>query len=231
MSGAQQMLEQLFKSGLGLIDGQRGGGRSLDLRQLGGGAAAGGVLGLLLGSKRGRSLGGKALKVGSLAALGLLAYKAYQSWQSQQQPAAGAGAGAPAAAAVPPQLPAPSEELRSQALLRAMVGAAKSDGHLDERERGLLDEELERLQAEPELRRWLQAELARPLDPAQVAQAASSPELASEMYLASLLMVDETSFMERAYLDELARQLRLAPGLKAALETQAAEAASAASAT
>lgn len=230
MSGAQQMLEQLFKSGLGLIEGQRGGGRSLDLRQLGGGAAAGGVLGLLLGSKRGRSLGGKALKVGSLAALGLLAYKAYQSWQSQQQPAAGAGAVA-APAAVPPQLPAPSEELRSQALLRAMVGAAKSDGHLDERERGLLDEELERLQAEPELRRWLQAELARPLDPAQVAQAASSPELASEMYLASLLMVDETSFMERAYLDELARQLRLAPGLKAALETQAAEAAEAASAT
>ncbi|OYU26074.1 MAG: hypothetical protein CFE41_17755 [Burkholderiales bacterium PBB2] len=227
MSGAQQMLEQLFKSGLGLIEGQRGGGRSLDLRQLGGGAAAGGVLGLLLGSKRGRSLGGKALKVGSLAALGVLAYKAYQSWQSQQQPASGIGGagGAGAAASATPQLPAPSEELRSQALLRAMVGAAKSDGHLDERERGLLDAELERLQAEPELRRWLNAELARPLDPAQVAQAASSPELASEMYLASLLMVDETSFMERAYLDELTRQLRLPQGLKEALEAQAAQAA------
>lgn len=227
MSGAQQMLEQLFKSGLGLIEGQRGGGRSLDLRQFGGGAAAGGVLGLLLGSKRGRSLGGKALKVGSLAALGVLAYKAYQSWQSQQQPASGIGGadGAGAAATATPQLPAPSEELRSQALLRAMVGAAKSDGHLDERERGLLDAELERLQAEPELRRWLNAELARPLDPAQVAQAASSPELASEMYLASLLMVDETSFMERAYLDELARQLRLPQGLKEALEAQAAQAA------
>lgn len=224
MSGAQQMLEQLFKSGLGLIEGQRGGGRSLDLRQFGGGAAAGGVLGLLLGSKRGRSLGGKALKVGSLAALGVLAYKAYQSWQSQQQPASGPG-GAGAAATATPQLPAPAEELRSQALLRAMVGAAKSDGHLDERERGLLDAELERLQAEPELRRWLNTELARPLDPAQVAQAASSPELASEMYLASLLMVDETSFMERAYLEELARQLRLPQGLKEALEAQAAQAA------
>jgi len=227
MSGAQQMLEQLFKSGLGLIEGQRGGGRSLDLRQFGGGAAAGGVLGLLLGSKRGRSLGGKALKVGSLAALGVLAYKAYQSWQSQQQPVSGPGGagGTGAAATATPQLPAPSEELRSQALLRAMVGAAKSDGHLDERERGMLDAELERLQAEPELRRWLNAELARPLDPAQVAQAASSPELASEMYLASLLMVDETSFMERAYLDELARQLRLPQGLKEALEAQAAQAA------
>lgn len=224
MSAAQQMLEQLFKSGLGLIEGQRGRGSSLDLRQLGGGAAAGGVLGLLLGSKRGRSLGGKALKVGSLAALGVLAYKAYQSWQSQQAGAAAGAGGASATAAALPQLPAPSEELRSQALLRAMVGAAKSDGHLDERERGLLDAELERLQAEPDLRHWLNAELARPLDPAQVAQAASSPELASEMYLASLLMVDETSFMERAYLDELARQLRLPLGLKESLEAQAAQA-------
>ena len=44
--------------------------------------------------------------------------------------------------------------------------------------------------------------------------------MAAEMYLASLLMVDDTSFMERAYLDELARQLRLPAGLKAELEAQ-----------
>jgi uncharacterized membrane protein YebE (DUF533 family) len=56
-----------------------------------------------------------------------------------------------------------------------------------------------------------------------VARAATTPELAAEMYLASLLVVDETSFMERAYLDELARQLRLPAGLKAELETQAAQ--------
>jgi len=41
------------------------------------------------------------------------------------------------------------------------------------------------------------------------------------MYLASLLVVDESSFMERAYLDELARQLRLPDGLKVELEAQA----------
>jgi len=40
------------------------------------------------------------------------------------------------------------------------------------------------------------------------------------MYLASLLVTDETSFMERAYLDELARQLRLPDGLKSALQKQ-----------
>ncbi|MCY1466449.1 hypothetical protein D9M71_847620 [compost metagenome] len=41
------------------------------------------------------------------------------------------------------------------------------------------------------------------------------------MYLASLLMVDEENFMERAYLNELSRQLSLDAGLKAELENQA----------
>ena len=36
-----------------------------------------------------------------------------------------------------------------------------------------------------------------------------------------LIVVDEESYMERAYLDELARQLKLEPGLKNELETQA----------
>jgi uncharacterized membrane protein YebE (DUF533 family) len=41
------------------------------------------------------------------------------------------------------------------------------------------------------------------------------------MYLASLLVADDTSFMERAYLDELARQLQLPDSLKRDLEAQA----------
>jgi uncharacterized membrane protein YebE (DUF533 family) len=48
--------------------------------------------------------------------------------------------------------------------------------------------------------------------------------MAAEVYLASLLVVDETTTMERAYLDELARRLRLDPGLKADLEARAAQA-------
>ncbi|MNF04991.1 Inner membrane protein YebE [compost metagenome] len=71
-----------------------------------------------------------------------------------------------------------------------------------------------------ELQRWLEAELNKPLDPADVARAATSPEMAAEMYIASVLMVDEEHFMERAYLDELARQLKLDPVLKSELEAQ-----------
>ena len=102
-----------------------------------------------------------------------------------------------------------------------MIGAAKADGHIGPEERGLLETELARLSSDARDRSWLEAELARPLDPAAVAQAAATPEMAAEMYLASLLVVDEESFMERAYLDELARQLKLPPDLKLQLEQHA----------
>ena len=196
-----------------------------------------GVLGALLGSKRGRSYGGKALKYGSIAALGLMAYKAYTAWQAQQQ-SQGQQGQAPGTAWTPGSPPAsqahlaaeprtldrvPQDEAEehSRAVLMAMIAAAKADGHLDDRERELIEQALSREEDDPELRRWQEDVLRRPLDPAAVAQAATTPEIASEMYLASLLMVDETSYMERAYLDELARQLKLPDGLKSQLEAQA----------
>ena len=209
----QNLLSQLLQSGVAKVDSAK---RSGDLGKYATGAAAGGALALLLGSKRGRSLGGKALKLGSIAAVGALAWKVYQDHQAKQQPQASAGA-APRFEA----LPAPALEDHSRAMLKAMIAAAKADGHMDERERGLVEVELRRLDADPATRQWVEAELQRPVEPADVAAAASTPEMKAEVYLASALLVDETSTMERAYLDELARQLQLAPDLKAALESKA----------
>jgi uncharacterized membrane protein YebE (DUF533 family) len=153
---------------------------------------------------------------GGMAALGALAYRAYGDWQRNQ---------AGGAQAAPPQtldrLPAPEAEQHSNAVLTAMIGAAKADGHIGPEERGLLETELAKLSSDAQDRQWLETELSRPLDPASVAQSAKTPEMAAEMYLASLLVVDEESYMERAYLDELARQLKLEPGLKEKLEQHA----------
>ncbi|MNH26538.1 Inner membrane protein YebE [compost metagenome] len=104
------------------------------------------------------------------------------------------------------------------------MAAAKADGHVDERERALIEGEFTRLDSDQELQHWLHAELNKPLDPSDVARAARSPEIAAEMYIASVMMVDEENFMEKAYLDELARQLKLEPGLKAELEKQVRQA-------
>ncbi|MET0582770.1 MAG: tellurite resistance TerB family protein, partial [Pseudoxanthomonas sp.] len=118
------------------------------------------------------------------------------------------------------RLPAPQVDIHSQAILKALVAAAKADGHIDTRERQVIEGEFSRINQDAELQQWLHAELEKPLDPAEVARAASTPEIASEMYLASLMAADEQNFMERAYLDELARQLKLDDALKLKLEQQ-----------
>ncbi|WP_288374430.1 tellurite resistance TerB family protein [uncultured Pseudomonas sp.] len=234
------LLDQLLKSGQSLLQNQQGkggagkvpgigdllgGGQGKGaglgglLSGAGGGALAAGAMGLLLGSKKARKYGGKALTYGGLAALGVLAYKAYGNWQARQGQAA----------AQEPQtldrLPPAQAEQHSQAVLKALVAAAKSDGHIDERERELIEGEFVRLDNDRELQAWLHAELNKPLDPAEVARAAQTPEMAAEMYLASVMMVDQEHFMERAYLDELARQLRLDPNLRDELERQVRDAA------
>lgn len=209
---ANNLLEQLLRAGtqaLGQVAPQNRG----DLGKV----AAGGLIGLLLGSRGGRAMGGKVLKYGSVAALGALAWKVYQEHQAKQ----GAAAPPPSAPASFAALPAPQAETHGQAMLKALIAGAKADGHIDERERGLIDTELQRLGAAEPLRQWVDAELRRPVDPADVAAAATTPEMAAEVYLASVLAVDETTVMERAYLDELARHLRLAPELKAELERRA----------
>ncbi len=226
------LLNQLLGSGSGAGTPRPGGGGSGDLGKYLVGGAAGGALGLLLGSKRGRSVGGKALKYGSVAAVGALAWKLYQDHQArQQQPQPMQPM--PGRAYVPPPpmaetsfaaLPAPQMELHAQAMLKAMIAAAKSDGHLDARERELLQGEMARLNADAATRAWFDAELAKPVEPADVAAGVTSPQMAAEVYLASLIVVDETTTMERAYLDELARRLNLDPGLKADLEARAAAA-------
>lgn len=224
---ASSLLDQLLQTGLAAVNDARsavqGAQARGDLDKYAKGAAAGGVLALLLGTRGGRRIGGSALRLGSMAALGMLAWKTYQDWQARQQGQLQAQAPA-AAASAPAALPAPKAEARSRVLLKAMIAAAKSDGHVDARERERFEAELHRAEADPQLLAWIETELSRPLEPADVAAGATTPELAAEVYLASLLVVDETSTMERAYLDALALELRLDAGLKAQLEAQAAAA-------
>lgn len=233
----RSLLDQLLKSGQTLLREQRLGesrghgapgarrGSPLDDLTsklgggLGGGALGSGALALMLGNKRLRKFGGKAAAYGGVAALGVLAYRAYSDWQRQQ--------GGPAAAAEPhtvDRVSGAEAERHSNAILKAIIGAAKADGHVDERERALIESEFRKLDEDPKLRQWLDAELRRPADPAEVAAAADSGEVAAEMYLASRMVVDEESYMERAYLDELARCMKLDPELRRRLDREVEEA-------
>lgn len=217
--GAQSIASSADKGGLGGLLGGSGGLGGL-LSGAGGGALAASALGMLLGNKSARKYGGQALTYGGLAALGVLAYKAYGNWQANQ------GKAPQTEPQTIDRVVAPAlVEQHGQAILKALVAAAKADGHIDERERDMIDGELSKLSGDPALQQWLRTEMNKPLDPAEVASAATTPEIAAEMYIASLILVDEEHFMERAYLDELAKQLKLDPGFKAELESQVKQAA------
>ncbi|PNB71783.1 DUF533 domain-containing protein [Pseudomonas sp. GW456-E7] len=233
------LLEQLLRAGQGSMAQRGGGGASAqgglgDLGGLlggllgggagagagGGGAGLGGLLGGLLGggspmggAPQSRSGGGT--NYAALASLGMMAFQAYQAWQRSQ---ASAPQEAPRTVDL---LAGPEAEEHSHAILRALIAAAKADGRIDESEKQMISTEIGRHTDDPQLQQWLDDEVAKPLDPNEVAQSATDPGMASEMYLASVMLVDDQQDAERNYLDELAAALQIEPELQLRLEQQA----------
>ncbi|MDH4555358.1 tellurite resistance TerB family protein [Pseudomonas sp. BN417] len=219
--GAAGMASQDPLGGLGgLLGGLMGGGGG------GGNAGLGGLLGGILGGGTGGSpmgggsMGGSGTRSGAmnyaaLASLGMMAFKAYQAWQQQQ------ATEPQQALRTVDQLSGAEADDHSLAILRALIAAAKADGRIDEQEKQTIYAEISRHTDDPQLQEWLDQEVRRPLDAAEVAQSAQDPGMAAEMYLASVMLVDDQQQAERSYLDELAYQLKLDPDLQAHLEQQA----------
>ncbi|MRN38014.1 DUF533 domain-containing protein [Neisseria sp. N95_16] len=177
------------------------------LGSLGGSAVAASLVSMLLKKKNTGSLA----KVGSLAALGMLAYQAYQGWQKNN-----------------PTKPAPLKsdfepneskaEEQSRVLLRTMIAAAASDGLIDENEKQLISNESG---DDPATLRWLAAEYANPASIADIAQAVGNDRaLASGAYLAARVVCDDMSRKEIVFLAQLAEALNLDEELVEKLEQQ-----------
>jgi uncharacterized membrane protein YebE (DUF533 family) len=212
MIDAKRVLDQLIGSGVA-------GG-------LAGGLAGGTLAGLLSGKKgkKARKLAGSAVKLGGVALVGGLAYKAWQSYQQGQQ------AVAPTAIEPPPSgsafLPAPGDQQGdgklSVLLARAMIAAAKADGQIDVQESQTILNQINALALPSEDKAFLFEEYGRPLDIAGLAAAVPTPEQAAEVYTASALMVDPPSPPERIYLDALASALGLDGALAGQIEATVA---------
>jgi uncharacterized membrane protein YebE (DUF533 family) len=192
-----------------------------------GGAAVGGLLGMLLG---GRNRGGGLFSYGTAAAIGALALHAYQAYQRGQ-----------AAQSTPPMNPAhvqntPAHELPHAApaadggafelvLIRAMVAAAKADGSIDAMEQAKLFGEVEKLGLDSSAKAYVFDLLNQPVDVDSIVSAVATPEQGAEVYLASRLTIDPDQPAEAAYLDRLASRLQLPAELRGHLDRQAAGAA------
>lgn len=206
--------------------------RTAMLKGAGAGALAAGAIALLFGSKGTRKFVGKAAKLGGTAAIGGLAYKAYTDWQAQQSQTP--------PTSTPQQLnnqTAQSSSLdlnqfdvgtpindlaeqaaakRSEALMQAMITAARADGHVDDEEMNMITQQINNLGLEQDVTRFLLAEMSKPVDVNRIAALADTPETAAELYIASAMVVDMDDAEERVYLDKLA----LALGLDASLVMQ-----------
>lgn len=191
-----------------------------------GGAAAGGIMGLLVGSKKARKFAGKAAAVGGVALLGGLAYRGYQNWK-QKQNASTAPAATPddvsrAGAAFTPTADAQRDTL-AITIVKAMIAAAKADGHIDATEQGRIFEAVDGMELPAEEKGLIFDSLRRDIPISELAGAVTSLEQKSEVYLASCLAIDVDHPGERAWLDRLAHALELPSGLPQHLERQARE--------
>jgi len=181
--------------------------------------ATGALVAVLLGTGTGRQMTGSALKIGGLAAVAGLAYKAYQNYRNGDQPAE-----APANKE-PELLPPPSdtEFHPSQApqgeaefaltLVRAMIAAARADGHIDDEERKKIADRLSLAGVGAEAGQFLREELEGPVDLDALVASAQTDAQKVELYTASRLAIEPESRAERGYLDLLAGRLKLPDAL------------------
>ena len=186
---------------------------------MGKGALAAGALALLLGTKGGRRLTGGAIKLGGLAALGGLAYKTYNDWRDSQ-PDRSRDEEARQPITPIDRTEGVAAQQRSERLVRAMIAAAKADGHIDAAERGRIERQIVQLGLDSDLSTMIQTQLALPLDPQALARDVATLEEAAEIYLASRTIVDLANPAEHDYLQRLAAALLLAPDFVDRLERE-----------
>jgi len=181
-------------------------GDSKNLKTGGLGAIAGAILGGGSKSMKGAAAGG------ALAILGSIALQALRNAGSQSKdglkldPSASLSAGLRQ-----PENPQEEQQLHSVAVLivKAMVNAAKADGRVDEKEIQRIIGNAKKDGIAGEAEELLDSELRKPMDTDGIVRAASNPQVAAQVYAASLMAIDLDTADEKNYLAELARKLRL----------------------
>lgn len=179
------------------------------------GAAAAGALALLLGTQTGRKVGGTAIKVGSLAALGGLAYQMFRQWEGKSTTGQTMAEGDSA------QLTAEPTKASPEILLKAMIAAAKADGHVDSVEMATIRQKLADSGMEEALGDMVMDEMMRPLDAKDIAALAGGDKsVAAEIYVASAMIGNGENEAGKVYMDDLKKALQLPDEVVAALMAQ-----------
>ena len=183
--------------------------------------AAGLAAGMLLGGGGLGKIAGSAVQMGAVAAVGGLAYSAWQNYQKNQQAGSTQIPTTTPEAFIPAAHDTRGQEELGKTLVRAMIAAAKADGKIDADEKEAIFSKLETMNLSSEEKAWVFDELSSPLNINAVVARADTPEHATEIYAASLVAISADTAAERAYLDALASKLKLAPALVAEIHKAA----------
>lgn len=193
---------------------------------LAGGAAAGGIMALLASSKSARKVAGTAATYGGAALLGGLAYRAFKNWQQNNNQQVDSHTGAQ-------HLVTKNENAFNNGtlsnefqltLIKAMIAAAKVDGHIDELEQQRIFKTVEQMDLPMETKGILFDLLRKPISIDELTRGAVNIEQRTELYLASCLVINPDHPSEQAHLDQLALALQLPKDLAQQLKYQAQEA-------
>lgn len=176
--------------------------------------ALGGLAGLLVGSKSSRKLlskyGSSALLAGGGAILGTVLWNKYKDrirQNTEQEPQHTQHA----------QQEAPVEK-RVQRLVMALVFAAKSDGHIDAKERQIIEQNMQEAGIGEQGERLVQQAIDSPLDPQLLARDIENEEEALELYFLSCAVIDIDHFMERSYLSALGDALKIPQDVRESIQ-------------
>ena len=189
--------------------------------QMAAGAAAGGLGGLLLGTKTGRSITVEAAKLGGLALIGGLAYKAYQNYM-EGKPLIQFGEPVPAPPKNSAFNPATGDAHQHAVLMiRGMIAAAASDGTIDEAEKKAILGNMQTQGMDQATMNFLNHEVQNPADASTLASEVQGPEQATALYTACRMAIDMNNKYEQRFMADLAEAM----GLEDALVEQADSAA------
>ena len=193
--------------------------------KLGAGAALGGLGALILGTGAGRALAGSAVRLGGLALIGGLAYKAYQNYQQGLPPLTGAKAPTQQGLVAAPSGSGfePDAVTHESAVLyiRAMIAAAAADGRIDAKEQRKILGGLQQAGMNEDAQQFLSSEINNPATVEDLAAAVSSPQDAVQVYTAARIAVDVDNDEEHEFLAELAEALGIDEKLAAQVDDAA----------
>jgi uncharacterized membrane protein YebE (DUF533 family) len=186
--------------------------------KLGAGAALGGLGALILGTRTGRSIAVNAAKLGALAVVGGLAYKAYQNYRNGQSPEASRNI-VPEAAPGGTGFEADSvSNEAARTYIRGMIAAAASDGRLDGEEQQRILGSLQQQGLDREAEEFLAHELNNPATIDDLVRGVRDEAEALQLYTAARVAIEPDTRGEQQFLYVLAERLGISHELRAHID-------------